>query len=615
MGDAGAEFRAYLEEICRDSSARYVQTDAEMTLRLSVQTVPETQPQGELPGRAEKVERWPVLAGIHKYAADHVLLSGRPGSGKSTALKQLLRQEAERALKGETSTIPVLVELRAAKPIGRLIQDRFRRPRLSEEQLDDLLLDGKLLLLMDGVNEIPSDDLLRELEAFRADNLKTPMIFTTRDLGVRGNLGIAKKLEMQPLSEPQMREFVCAYLPEQGADLLRQLQGRLQELSQTPLLLEMLCEVFRETNQIPQNRGELFQRFDRDYARFKRIESISAELQRWKSELLQHLAFQMMSGQEIRLQIAQIEAESSLEALLKDRVDGPADKAKRWLEDLLEHHLLQVAAQEQIEFHHQLFQEYYAAEALLRQLDQLDDLTLKQLYLNRLDWTEPLALMLGLLDNEPQALRVVKLALEVDWNLGARLAGEVKPRFQQKTVGWVIDLESPEWLKLGLLGRTRSEVALVRISQALQHEYFLVRERAAEALGQLGSAQAVDALIAALQDEDSCVRERAAVALGKIADPQLLAQFWQLCRSGNREAFAAIAAIQERCRFYSHEIEQMALPVKPENDGAASVTNIYGGQFGDVVAGDKSVKVKGNYIENQENASDPPSIQQTNQPE
>ena len=47
------------------------------------------------------------------------------------------------------------------------------------------------------------------------------MIFTTRDLGVGGDLS-EKKLQMQPLTEAQMREFVCGYLPEQGEELLKQ---------------------------------------------------------------------------------------------------------------------------------------------------------------------------------------------------------------------------------------------------------------------------------------------------------------------------------------------------------------------------------------------------------
>lgn len=62
--------------------------------------------------KKEEVKRFPVLEGICKYAADHVLLVGRPGSGKSTALARLLLQEAENALSDRQAKIPVLVELR-----------------------------------------------------------------------------------------------------------------------------------------------------------------------------------------------------------------------------------------------------------------------------------------------------------------------------------------------------------------------------------------------------------------------------------------------------------------------------------------------------------------------
>lgn len=41
-----------------------------------------------------------------------MLLLGRPGSGKSTALAWLLLQEAENALEEQQTKIPVLVELR-----------------------------------------------------------------------------------------------------------------------------------------------------------------------------------------------------------------------------------------------------------------------------------------------------------------------------------------------------------------------------------------------------------------------------------------------------------------------------------------------------------------------
>ena len=98
-----------------------------------------------------------------------------------------------------------------------------------------------------------------------------------------------------------------------------------------------------------------------------------------------------------------------LAAFLHGKVDYPTQRAKEWLEDLLEHHLLQRTGQDELEFHHQLLQEYYAAEALLHRLPQLSDEQLKRDYLNYLKWTEPVALMLAMVEEEAQALQVVKV--------------------------------------------------------------------------------------------------------------------------------------------------------------------------------------------------------------
>jgi DNA replication protein DnaC len=46
------------------------------------------------PGQREQVEQLDVLEGLRKYAPEHVLLVGKPGSGKSTSLEWLLWNEA-----------------------------------------------------------------------------------------------------------------------------------------------------------------------------------------------------------------------------------------------------------------------------------------------------------------------------------------------------------------------------------------------------------------------------------------------------------------------------------------------------------------------------------------
>jgi HEAT repeat protein len=141
---------------------------------------------------------------------------------------------------------------------------------------------------------------------------------------------------------------------------------------------------------------------------------------------------------------------------------------------------------------------------------------LKRDYLNYLKWTEPLALMLELVEDEAQAVRVVELALEVDFRLGARLAGAVKPEFHVQTVNLVAGLEIPQLLKIELLNLTQSEKAIPELVKALNDEDSYVRWRAADALGKIGSDAAINELVKALNDEDSYVRWRAADALGKI---------------------------------------------------------------------------------------------------
>jgi HEAT repeat protein len=483
-------------------------------------------------------ERLPVLEMLRKYGLGeqrkHLLLAGKPGFGKSTTLWRLCVEIADIALNDDLQPIPVFVELKSDKPILELIAERleFGDLNLNPQEIKKLLRQKKLVLLLDGVNEIPSDKLRGELQSFRENNLTTPMIFTTRDLMVGGNLGIDKRLEMSPLTPLQLPKLVYKYLPEHGDKLLLQLD-RLKEIAETPLFLKMLCEVFDpKTAQIPQNKAELFELFDLKYQIHKDGVLISADSRRFQPDILEHLAFTMLKGDtekrtEAWLTLQRSKAERILEDRLKERGEtNPASKAKEWLEDLVEHHLLQVAADpQQIEFHHQLFQEYYAAWHLRsmledRDVDLVDDDRLKHFYLNYLKWTEPLGLLLGLLDDEAQALRLVGLGLEVDWFLGARLAGEVKEGFQPQTVGLVNRLigekDLSRLLKLYLWEKTRSSVVIPNLLKLLEGEDFEFRWKVIDTISQLGDRADINALLPFLQHPDSLLKEYAEQAIRQL---------------------------------------------------------------------------------------------------
>jgi predicted NACHT family NTPase len=474
------DFSAYLDVLCdryQRWQIRYTLTDVEGKQELQEKL--KSQPgQWDSPfdfglmvqhrgtGREEeKVERFPVLEGIRKYAKNHVLLVGRPGSGKSTALARLVFDEAR-----QKRIIPVLVELRSWQgSIEALISNALGRHglRLTEKRLEMLWQDDRLLLLFDGLNELP-EDARSQLTTFRRDHPHISMIFTTRDLIVGGDLGIEKKLEMQPLTEPQMREFVQKYLPPELAEqMLRQLNDRLRELGQTPLLLWMLCDLFWATGEIPENLGLVFRLFTQGYERnLKGDVPIESDREWWKP-VLQQLAWVMMQGTqptELRVTISKAEAVRAIGQFLEGKVPYAEDFARKCLRDLQRHHLIQTGAEhEELEFRHQLIQEYYAAEALLERLSGLSDAVLQREYLNYLKWTEPVALMLALVESEEEALRVVRSGLEVDLRLGARLAGKVKLEFQERAVELVLEknqtYQGHRLNQIELLGTTNSPFA------------------------------------------------------------------------------------------------------------------------------------------------------------
>jgi HEAT repeat protein len=503
----------------------------------------------------EKVERFTVLEGIRQYAAQHVLLVGRPGFGKSTALARLMLEEAAlspNSGRGEPKRIPVLVELRYWQgSIAQLILDALARHELSvtPEQLEIVLL--RSLLLFDGVNELPSEEARSQLSAFRRNHPKVPMIFTTRELSLGGDLGIEKKLEMQPLTEGQMQVFVRTYVPEQAEQMLRQLKERLREFGQTPLLLWMLCALFQQTGRIPENLGLVFQEFTQGYARQLK-EDVQIESDRaWWQPVLKQLAWVMMQGtqpMDLRVAIQEEEAVKVIAQFLQNKVPYAEDFARKCLGDLQKHHLIQVGTNpKELEFRHQLIQEYYAAEALLEKLPRLTDEQLKQTYLNFLKWTEPLALMLALVEDKTQAKRVVRLAINMDLMLAARLAGEVKPKFQGHTIGLIAALEMPDWLEVELLGETRSENAISGLLQYLEDSASIVSRSAAEALGKIGSETAIPGLLQLLEDSKPGVHGEAAEALGKIGSETAIPGLLQLLEHSQpevrREAAKALGKI------------------------------------------------------------------------
>ncbi|GAB4159026.1 MAG: hypothetical protein Fur0046_38480 [Cyanobacteria bacterium J069] len=573
---AGIAPSAYLESLRQNDrfkDCREFYTSTQAQIPLQVQALKQEEQKKESPEEEKKLKREPpveVLAGLRKSVqeARQVLLIGKPGSGKTTALRQLVWQGvsawAHGAVNEQDLPIPVFVELRgrdgkSAKAVLEWIQDALEMhdQDISPDEIKQLLKQDQLLLLFDGVNEASSESV-SALDTFRERYPKTPMIFTTRELGAGQVLGIEKKLEMVPLSLEEMRSFIDKRLRGESEKLINAMGDRLRELAETPMLLNMFCEVYKPEQPIPQNRGELFRQFarlyDEKHKRRCQYEGIVyPDFYDFRDEVLQHLAFEMLQGQEklegLPLQIKRTDAEKLIERVFHQRgvADAPT-KVKKWLDGLVRFHLLQVASHpNRIEFHHPLFQEYYAAEALLPKLSKLTNDQLKCHYLNYLKWTEPLAIALALIDKTRQALQIMQLVLDTDLMLGARLIyslgkgyslicrglletfriSEVLEQIEQLTFLFdnskFLHQESANWNDDKCIEEeslfVNYETDFPRLLEGLCHRDEGVRINSAKGLSRLAKKQipeAITALSTALEDPVYEIRNIAVKTLGKL---------------------------------------------------------------------------------------------------
>jgi HEAT repeats/NACHT domain len=479
-----------------------------------------------------------VLDAIHDYASEKILIVGAPGAGKSTLLAQVLRIAAEKAKKDPNAPIPVLIALRDVKATG----DSASIPALVMRSLkshDYSLNDGaltslltgtgrRLLLLVDGLNEKP--DAKSDLMQF-CRNIS--LIATGRNDG--DGWEIERKLELQPPSKSEVTKFFQERLPNANRAQLKVLGDRVQDFGQTPLMVWMLYSIFQTTGSTPATRGEAYRAFTTLYTE-RAKEGVDLTDSRI---LLGKLAFEMMRSPnpddptDFRLKVSEIKAQSIL---------GSEANLKRMLNHLIRQQ--GTPGNREISFCHQSLQEYYAAEALLERLPGLSDAELQREYLNYLKWTEPVALMLAIVQDEILVVRLVENAFALDLILGMQLAGEVKREFQPQTVRVMDRLEVPSWLK----GKVYRSSALPKfnlfppgyvlpIDPETSIQVLLERVlsptsdcddiwSAAERLGDIGSGSALPVLLERMADSNSDVRWRAVYALGiigcNLAIPHLL---------------------------------------------------------------------------------------------
>ncbi|MFC1833552.1 HEAT repeat domain-containing protein [Thermodesulfobacteriota bacterium] len=513
--------RDYLSWLREDFSKReedYVSTD----VTLPATNKSDRPREGEQRTRPDDGEVSPALEALRKYREGNVLLVGNPGLGKTTTIRRFMLEQALRAQDRPSIETPVLVEpkyLKSSTSIMGLITWFLNRcgGDISEKEISNELRSGRMLVLFDGLNELRSDDARADLSRFLEEFWQfTPMVFTSRNTRTAATRGVNTRLVMKGLSYPQREEFVRKSLGEDADKMLVELQKRSSTLGETPLLLKMLCDVNRRRRNIPHNLGLVFREWTEDYSELVAQEPRgTAEDRKIWPKIMAYLAFAMTEGESSTYAQLAVSKEGAIRILTRcleeQKWGNPGRGAARFIDQLVDCHLLKESEGGQIEFIHQLVQEYYTAEKLVNILPDMQDYDLTTNWLNYVKWTEPICMAMELANDDDFQKRLLDLALKVDLVLSARLAGAA-PNSSNAIEG-LMNQDIPLKLKVDLLGRSKSEVALRELERALKDNNPMIREAAALAMAKSGISAASEALAQALFDKYPSVPWNAAEAL------------------------------------------------------------------------------------------------------
>lgn len=215
--------------------------------------------------RAESPRTARVPAG--PFPIEHVLATpgarwavlGEPGSGKTS----LLRNTALRLL-DDGPLLPILLkvsELRGclAPSLGRAYGARASEPARRA------IARRQAVLLLDGLDEVADpDDAVAAVLRVSFDAGPCPIVLTSRPIGWQRPSPAFVALSICPLGRSEQRDLLEAWVPDRSRVLraLRRLRdnARLRSLAGNPFLLTLMAMLLREQGDLPQHKGELYER-------------------------------------------------------------------------------------------------------------------------------------------------------------------------------------------------------------------------------------------------------------------------------------------------------------------------------------------------------------------
>ncbi len=323
-----------------------------------------------------------------------VVALGGPGAGKTTFLKFLALAHADSALFGKTGIktrlLPFFIHLpKFAKFDGSLFDHLISplREKTSEYAVDFTkrkLTNGSVIVLLDSLDEVPANlrsDVISKIKAFETQYSEASIIISCRTADYEEVLENFSEVELSRLSKDAISKIVSAWFngdKEKANRLLLLINNDdgVASLTETPLLLSLLCIQFRHDLQLPKRKVELYRRCidallrdwdsSRGFRRESEYENLSDDR---KERLFEHVAGKFFIEQEA-YEFKKIETISTVSDFIK-KLGIPPDRSQNLLDEIERHHgIIEQLSQDYYCFSHTSLQEYFVARhALSRRME------------------------------------------------------------------------------------------------------------------------------------------------------------------------------------------------------------------------------------------------------
>lgn len=302
-----------------------------------------------------------------------ILITGIAGQGKSIFLRYLC---SNALFLGKC--VPVFIELRRILE-GETLLDHIQQflevigiPDLKVELVKNLLNSGKVILFLDGFDEVSDSEksrMVREIEQIAMTNDELRLIITSRP---ESGLEASPLLEVIQLSDLKNGEYkaVIRKLSEDTAfadNLIKQVEAhksRLKDLLCTPLLVTLLVMSYKSFQELPEQLSEfydsifqvLLQRHDGAKPGFKRPRRCQFNDNQYRS-VFESLCFESKRKSKSIFSYDDVHgfAESALD---KNHLVADPDK---YIEDIVKVTCLILREGDDYRYIHKSVQEYYAA--------------------------------------------------------------------------------------------------------------------------------------------------------------------------------------------------------------------------------------------------------------